>query len=132
MREAAVEALGSLGSEKTIPALEKASADPEEFVRLAAVESLGKIKHQLALTSLLNSLKDKSDHVRWAAANALTDISSPQIASVLIPSLNDNGGPYWEQKRICDVIAEILDQINTDETKSALTLWRSKQAQSSN
>lgn len=132
VREAAAEALGSLGSEKTIPALEKASTDPEEFVRLAAVESLGKIKHKLSVIPLLTSLKDKSDHVRWAAANALVDVAYPQITSVLIPSLDDNGGPYWEQKRICDVVADILDQFNTDEAKSALALWHKKQAQSSN
>jgi HEAT repeat protein len=132
VREAAAEALGNFGSEKTILALEKASSDSEEFVRLAAVESLGRIQHKLAITSLLSSLKDNSDHVRWAAANALVGISTPQITAILAQSLNDNGGPYWEQKRICDVIADILNQFNTDEAKSALALWRKNQAQSSN
>ncbi|MCA0453028.1 MAG: HEAT repeat domain-containing protein [Chloroflexi bacterium] len=130
VREAASEALGSLGSTKTIVALEKASNDTEEFVRLAAVESLGRIKDSSTEVPLLSAMKDKSEHVRWAAANALTSIARPQLDTMLIPFLSDDGGPYWEQKRICDVIADILSQINTDKAKSALVEWRNSQSRS--
>ncbi len=131
VREAAAEALGSLGGEKSLAALEKASQDAEEFVRLAAVESLGKIKHKSTIQSLISSLKDKSEHVRWAAANALVGMVDAKLVYALVPSLSDNGGPYWEQKRICDVIAGILDEIKTDEANNALSLWRTNQQQSS-
>jgi HEAT repeat protein len=73
---------------------------------------------------LVFALKDSSEHVRWAAANSLLEITDPSLVPLLIPSLLDTAGPYWEQKRICDVIVDILKQIGTEEAKHALLEWQ--------
>ncbi len=128
VREAAAEALGYLDGSQAISALESASTDTEEFVRLAAVESLGKIRNKVVTQTLISALKDSSEHVRWAAANALTGIADADLVLVLIPSLSDAAGPYWEQKRICDVIVDILKQIDTEEARLAITQWQANHA----
>ena len=128
VREAAAEALGALGGETALHALESAVQDTEEFVRLVAIESLGKLRHPDTEKTLLAGLQDKSEHVRWAAANGLSGIANASMVSLLIPSLNDTSGPYWEQKRICDVIIDILKQINSIEATNAITDWRNSQA----
>jgi HEAT repeat protein len=120
VREAAAEALGALNAKEALTALETAALDQEDFVRLAAIESLGRLHYEAATKSLLVALKDKSEHVRWAAANGLSRIANPEIVPFLVHSLSDTAGPYWEQKRICDVIVDILRQIGSDEAISAI------------
>ncbi|MEP6984126.1 MAG: HEAT repeat domain-containing protein [Chloroflexota bacterium] len=120
VREAAAEALGLLDGPEALQALKSAVMDQEEFVRLAAVESLGKMQQKAAASMLLSALKDNSEHVRWAAANGLSVSVSSDMVSALIPSLSDTAGPYWEQKRICDVIVDILRQIGSDEALNAI------------
>ncbi len=127
VREAAAEALGFLDGSQAIPALEAAALDSEEFVRLAAIESLGKTRDRVATRTLLSALKDPSEHVRWAAANGLIGNAGDNMVSALIPSLSDTAGPYWEQKRICDVIVDILKQIDSEEADVALARWQSIQ-----
>jgi HEAT repeat protein len=128
VREAAAEALGFLDGKQAVVALEVFAADSEDFVRLAGVESLGRVGEKAATTALLTGLKDPSEHVRWASANGLFGIANPTMVPQLIPSLSDIGGPYWEQKRICDVIIDILKKINTEEAKKAIAEWQTKQA----
>jgi HEAT repeat protein len=128
VREAAAEALGLLDGKETLQALESAATDPEDFVRLAAVESLGRLHQKSAVRILLSALRDKSEHVRWAAANGLSGMVSAEMVSSLVPSLSDTAGPYWEQKRICDVIVDILKQIGSDEALSAIADWGNSQA----
>ncbi len=120
VREAAAEALGLLGGDKALEALESATLDQEDFVRLAVVESLSRLHEKSASKTLLLALKDKSEHVRWAAANGLSGIANETMVPSLIPGLTDTAGPYWEQKRICDVIVDILKQIGTQEALNAI------------
>jgi HEAT repeat protein len=124
IREAVAEALGVIGSSQVVHALIKASTDHEEFVRLAAVDALGKINQKETIGALLQALRDQNIHVRWAAANALYNLDTDDITAELSEFLHDCSGPYWEQKRICDVIAEKLEFIGTDKAKSTLSNWR--------
>ncbi len=128
VREAAAEALGLLNGKGALEALESAAADQEDFVRLAVIESLGRLRQKSASKILLSALKDKSEHVRWAAANGLSSMASADMVSCLIPSLSDTAGPYWEQKRICDVIVDILKQIGSDEALNAIAGWGNSQS----
>ncbi len=128
VREASAEALGSLGGEEALKALELAALDQEEFVRLVAIESLGKLRHPDTEKTLVAGLQDKSEHVRWAAANGLSGIANAAMLTSLIPSLKDTSGPYWEQKRICDVIIDILKQIDSIDATNAINEWRNSQA----
>ncbi|MEZ4667814.1 MAG: HEAT repeat domain-containing protein [Anaerolineae bacterium] len=113
VREAALEAMGTMASKDTISILAHAITDDEEFVRLAAVTALDNINHIVTVDPLLLALHDPSTHVRWAAANALIDVATVDTIPYLKKSLEDRNGPYWEQKRICDVIKEILDKLDT-------------------
>ncbi len=128
VREAAAEALGYMDGKQAVVTLEVFANDSEDFVRLASVESLGRICDKVAMSALLTALKDTSEHVRWAAANGLMGIADATMLPKLIPSLSDIGGPYWEQKRICDVIIDILKKINTEEAKNVIVEWQTNQA----
>lgn len=114
VREAAIEAMGNMAEVDTIPVLMQAIHDVEEFVRISAVDALGKTRDKSVSAVLLSALEDVSLHVRWAAANALLDTATSEAIPRLRKSLNDTEGPYWEQKRICDVIAEILARFDSN------------------
>lgn len=130
VREAAAEAMGVLGPENHINNLKNALYDHEAFVRLAAVEALGKISIETDTEELLlYALDDKDVHVRWAAANALVSAATTKSENRLIAKLNDSDGPYWEQRRICDIIAEILARFGTQQSQAALDNWRNNQAE---
>ncbi len=127
VREAAAEALGYLGTVETIPVLTGMLQDDERFVRFAAVEALGRIGTDAAVPVLVRALNDMN--IRMSAAYALGQIGSPAAVSDLITHLDDTEGPHWEEKRVCDVVADALDQIGTDEAKTAVVQWRESQPQ---
>ncbi len=127
VREAAAEALGDLGDPTALPALAQAMNDPEPFVRLAVVEAVGKLEDDATVPTLVQALEDKDDHVRWAAVIALGRGASVAAVPALSQCLHDTDGPYWEDKRICDVAAEALEHIGTPEARAALAQWRSQQ-----
>lgn len=124
VREAAAEALGAIGGEQVVQPLIKATLDREDFVRLAALEALGKINRKETIESLLLALNDQNSHVRWAAANAILIVDTGDISAELAQHLYDFDGPYWEQKRICDVIAEKLERIGSEVANSVLIKWQ--------
>ncbi len=126
VREAAAEALGRCSDEKSIPYLMNAAVADEPFVRIAAVEALGNIKAPAAQMALITALQDPSDHVRWAAINALVETATPAMVGALSRSLSDTGGPYWEQKRICDVAAAILEKLGSYEAQAVLNVWKNR------
>jgi HEAT repeat protein len=130
VRESAAEALGILGDsgERVISNLEKAAQDTEEFVRLASIEALARLDPRASLPVLLKALRsDPSSHVRWAAVNGISAAPENSPVMELAKSLNDMSGPYWEQKRVCDVVAEILQRIGTKEAINALAKWKQDQ-----
>jgi HEAT repeat protein len=124
VRETTAEALGHLGDISTVPGLTAALDDPEWFVRLAAAEALGKMQHSSAVQPLITALHDDNNHVRWAAANALARLANEAVVADLIASLEDTGGPYWEDKRVCDIVADALVGIGTSEAINAVDVWR--------
>lgn len=133
VRESAAETLGALGDSdsRVLSSLKKAAQDTEEFVRLAAVEALTQLDPNAALPDLIRALRDDpSSHVRWAAAIGISAAPEGSPVTELAKSLNDTSGPYWEQKRICDVVAEILNRIGTPEAIKALAKWKQTQAAS--
>jgi HEAT repeat protein len=111
VREAAAEALGNLGDARAIPHLAKKLDDPELKVK----ESAG---------SLRRVLREHDIMLRWAAVEALGRIADPDTVPDLILCLGDTEGPYWEQKRICDIAAAALEHIDTPQARSAVSTWR--------
>ncbi|RMF78467.1 MAG: TIR domain-containing protein [Chloroflexi bacterium] len=130
IREAAADALGVLGEGKEIAVtgLTKSLLDEEPFVRLAAVNALGEIGDEKLLPQLIDLLNDDEPFVRWGVVHALGKIRAPESVPVLITCLDDTGGPYWEDSRICDVAAHVLEEIGGDEAMEAVAAWRATQA----
>ena len=127
VREAAAEALGFLANPSTIEGLKGSLADEDPLVRLASVVALGKIENAAVIEPLVLALDDDDRHVRWATADAIRRINSEQIVPQLIGHLDDNGRPYWEDERVCDLVAEALTNIGTPDAKAAVKAWRNKQ-----
>lgn len=128
VREAAAEALGLISDGRALPGLLSALRDPEGFVRRAAAEALGCIGSDKATIELIERLRDPDYHVRWAAAVALGRIGDPAAVEELIGLLNDEDGPKWDQRRICDIVAEALTKIGTPEAINAVSNWRNRRA----
>ncbi len=92
-RQAAIDALASLGDDRVINLLLKSIKDPEEPVRTATVEALRQLAHPLTLQPLTTALKDPSRNVRTAAAQALGQLNDPQTLEPLTKCLTDQ---HWE------------------------------------
>lgn len=125
IREAAAEAVGRLAvGPEAIPNLQAALADPEGFVRRAVVEALGEIGDKTVTPSLIEMLEDSDSQVRWAAIEALGKLGDPAAVEPLIGQLHDVDGPSWEDRRICDIAADVLESIGTPEAMAAVARWR--------
>ncbi len=127
VREAAAETLGNLGDPSGIPALVAALSDSDKFVRIAAIYALGKINDMSAADPLVKMLLDTDSMVRCFAADALGHMAYPGAVPNLIMLLRDTDGPYWEEKRVCDVAADALHTIGTPEAARAVSEWRGTQ-----
>jgi HEAT repeat protein len=125
VRETATEALGILGNPNVIPILRKlALDDSEEFVRLAGVEALVRIDHGSILPALAKAARDENAHIRWFAMRWLASHPTDAIVPLLVTRLDDLFAPTGEEKRICDLAAEALEQLDSSEARQALENWR--------
>lgn len=124
VREVAAEALGELQDRAAVPGLLQALEDADSFVRRSAAEALGRVGDQRAVSALTRALDDSSVDVRWAAVLALKALKSTEAVAYLKLFLSDRSMPQWEDRRICDVVAEALQAINTDEARAAVAAWR--------
>ena len=128
VREAVAEALGMLGDTNVSTTLMALLADPEAFVRLSAMIALGRISQVEASRYAIGALEDEDGHVRWAAASILKESGRPEAVETLIRHLDDDGGPHWEDIKICDLVAAALRKIGTDEALGAVEKWESRRA----
>lgn len=124
VREAAAEALGVIGDPRAAPALTKALRDTDTHVRVAAVTALGLLASERAEQALLEALNDENEYVRWMALQALNRAPKPTYTPILVEKLLDEGKPYWETSRICDLSEKLLERIGTPEAIAALESWR--------
>lgn len=125
VREAAVEALGVLGSSRHIGQLTTLlTSRADEILRMAAIESLRRLRAVSAVPALCALLDDPSLGLRWTAAKALSELADEAAVPVLIKHLADTSSPIWDAKRICDWMADGLLRINTPAAQSAIKKWR--------
>ncbi|MHB9133182.1 MAG: HEAT repeat domain-containing protein [Armatimonadota bacterium] len=90
VRDAAVQALGSIGGLQVVDTLIDALQDPEEFVRVTAANQLGALQYPQAVDALAHAiLTDENDSVKASAIDALKEIESSRAVEPLIAALSD-------------------------------------------
>jgi HEAT repeat protein len=92
VRAKAVEALGEIGDEETIPALRKRLKDWDRDTKAAAVIALGKLKDSPSAPALKELLWDKDEIVREKATLALGMVGSREAIPALKELLQDPNG----------------------------------------
>jgi HEAT repeat protein len=66
--------------------------------------------------------------MRWFSADSLGKLQDPTAVNELVLLLQDQSNLSWEEKKVCEVAAEALENIGTPEACAAILNWRSKQA----
>jgi len=92
VRNAAINALGSLGDKRAERMLRGILADhtESEFTRSYAAQSLGFLgRGNLTVASLMGALQDPSPTIRWSALNSLGIIGDRRAISVIQMHLSD-------------------------------------------
>ena len=86
-----VDALGTSGDKRVIPALLAARDDKRDsYVRTAAVRALGRMGDKSLAKHLIDLLKDSSRDVRLAAVEALCKTDQALAVKAIIPMLKDS------------------------------------------
>jgi len=128
VREATIEALGMLGDPRSVEHLIALLKDPETLIRITAIIALGKLGDRRATMPLMRALRDADIAMRWFSADALGKLQDPTAVNELVLLLQDQSNLSWEEKKVCEVAAEALENIGTPEACAAILNWRSKQA----
>ena len=90
VREAALEALRSLGDPSAGPAVVAALRDRDSFVRCAAVTALAEVvEREAAVSELIPVLRDDEAFVRARAAHALIELGDQRAVEPLLRMLHD-------------------------------------------
>jgi HEAT repeat protein len=129
VREVVVAALGVVGDQSVVPTLINTLRDRDEFVRRVAADSLGMLKAEQATDVLMDALNDPSMDVRMSAIWALGQIKAERAVPSITVHLADETIPIWETEtttRVCDVAAEALELIGTEDAMNALSAWRER------
>jgi HEAT repeat protein len=128
VREAVAETLGIIGDPNISEYLAKLLEDDDDFVRRAAAESLGGLTDESVVDSLAVALQNENESVvTWAIIEALGKIKGKVAVPTLIEYLEDTHKPEWEDKRICDLAADALENIGSQQAQDALDQWRLEQ-----
>jgi HEAT repeat protein len=106
-REAAIRALGDIGSDKAADSLMKIVEDPaaQRFERVYAAGSLAKIGRKSALASLIKAANGDDPTVQAAAIEAIGSFSGPEAETALVEGLRDS----FPKSRIaaCQALAKL-------------------------
>lgn len=125
VRKAAARALGMTGEPALKPLLEAMRDGTEEMSCLVA-EALSQIRLPVVTEILLDLTRATAAEVRCAAIEALDNRRDPPVVQRLIECLADET-VVSGQKRICDVAARMLENVDTAEAKVALEGWKMTQ-----
>lgn len=89
IRLAAIESLGDMNTQATLPALSAALNDPNPQLRIAALEALASQEDKSAVSSIESCLFDLEREVRVAAIEALADLEVEISVHALAGLLSD-------------------------------------------
>lgn len=89
VRAIAAWALGRIGDQSAVSALQQAIQDEDWTVALNSIEALGKLKATEAVTDLIVLLDDIDDDIRRYAVQALSRIGDKRAVNILLNHLED-------------------------------------------
>lgn len=122
-RSSAAWALGELREPMAVPSLIEALRDESEDVRKEAVLALTRIGKP-ALPRLLKALEDPDPDLRAVVIKLLSHLNDVSAVPSLITCLKDTSWPSLDEARICDLAANALETIGTDDALQAVDIWR--------
>lgn len=123
VRHAVVHALEGNTSDQSIVLLLSALHDEEPAVSDDASKVLARLGAP-AIDGLVHALNDPSVNVRGAALEALGRINNNNTVHAIASKLHDTDSPKWENVRICDMAAKILEAMGTRESLYLLQEWQ--------
>lgn len=103
-RAGAIELLGELGDERTLPVLRRALEDASGPVRVQAAQALGRLRDRDAVVALCTSLQ-YAPELRIAAVRALGEIGEPSAIEALAELLIGSGRTMDVECRLAVVTA---------------------------
>ncbi|MDP8233546.1 MAG: HEAT repeat domain-containing protein [Candidatus Saelkia tenebricola] len=122
IRDRAAEALGKIGSARSVEPLITLLNDKNYMVRISAAEALGKIRDERAVEPLIQIMTDENYNVRMSAAKALSKIGDERALEYTITLLKDNKNYYntaaealekfWNKRAIEHLIVLLKDTDN--------------------
>ncbi len=123
----AAQALVKIG-DAAFPALQQVvqQADSRRQ-RIHAVEILAQMQQPDAAALVLAFTHSDDLEARFAAVAALQHLDSKTALPRLIECLDDTDQPDWSMQRICDVAANILENMGSREASTAVKKWRLSQ-----
>jgi len=81
-----------------------------------------------AVPGLVSALQDWDGPTRRGAAWVLGELGDSRAVPALASLLDDfGGGMFGPGDRVCDIAAEALTKINSDDARAALDLWQNAQ-----
>ncbi len=122
VRWKALRALSNFDGPPVIEGLIRALHDPDHLTADAAATELSRIGEP-AVSALIAALSDENVNVRGNAAEALGRIGSEDAIPYLVDLLEDTEVPQRETQRICDIAANALRSIGTEQANMALRRW---------
>jgi HEAT repeat protein len=109
-----IEALGQIGSAKSVETLLTFLTHKESKVRECTASTLGKIKDIRSVNPLITALSDEQERVRWYAADSLGKIGEPICVESLAKLLTDASA------RVRESAVTALGQIGNQQSVESL------------
>lgn len=111
---------------RVLPALFQVLEDEDHIVCDTARDAIKKIA-QAPVSGLPGAIRSASLNARAAAIDIAGAVGDQTVISDLIESLADVRRLWLSDQRICDIAAEALQSINTEEALEAVQQWRRAQ-----
>ena len=130
LREAAIRALGDIGSEAACAKLMKLveSADEAKMTRVYACEALGKIGRKESVSSLVKAANGDDPNVRAAAVQALASFDGQEAQNAIVEALRDSVASVrtgairaCAKKKLDSSVSAIIYKAGNDPEKSVKT-----------
>ena len=128
-RDVAADVLGTIGNGDAIPHLrcaltEQGLADYPFTGRFGAADALDRFGTR-AIPTFTELLQNTSPDIRVRVARSLGELQAIQAVPELVALLKDTEtATIDEDMRVCDVVAEVLEKIDTSEARNAVSTWR--------